>query len=43
MENFEIEKSQPTILVELIEYEPQSIVNKTILKKNKRQCNRIVL
>lgn len=33
MKNTEIKKSQPVILVEIIEYEPHTIVSKTIIKK----------
>lgn len=33
MNILEVEKSQPIILVEIIEYEPHSIVCKTIIKK----------
>ncbi len=34
MNNFEIRKAEPIILVEIIEYEPHSIIIKTILKKS---------
>ncbi len=33
MNSVEIVKSQPVILVEIIEYEPHTIVSKTIIKK----------
>ncbi|MBM2816653.1 MAG: cupin protein [Ignavibacteria bacterium] len=34
MHNIEIIKSQPLMLLDIIEYESQSIVSRTILKKN---------
>lgn len=33
MKNNEVKKSEPLILVEIIEYEPNSVVIKTIIKK----------
>ncbi len=35
----ELEKSKVHIVVEIIEYMPNAVVSKTIIKKNNRKCN----
>ena len=39
----ELEKAKSHVIVEIIEYIPNSVVSKTIIKKNNRQCKYYVV